>query len=179
MERKVRIYQLLHPGLEDLYLIVRDVADIRMAVLHCLGAAYLAVKPARKGIFYGEDFSGVQFPYRILEHEAQGADICPASVRVAVSDELHLVGDHGLELQFLQLVVHKCGKHGQLCPGLLVEYRAAYLLRQFRQGSPETDIMVLPVVFTEYLQVFHCVVLIQNMSGHAFPCRISPSGTGR
>ena len=62
---------------------------------------------------------------------------------------------HYVEFQFFQPVVHKCGKHGYVHPRLVVIYRPERHVRQFLQTGAHRHLVVCPVVFAEYPDVFH------------------------
>ena len=61
---------------------------------------------------YHQDLVRKQLTHSVLQHEAQGTQIGAPSVRMIVSDELHLVSHRQLEVEFLQFVVHQCREHG-------------------------------------------------------------------
>ena len=84
---------------------------MRTAVLHRSQFTDLAVETARKRIIYRQHLVRIHLTDHILKHEAEGADVCAASVRMVISDEFHIVRIYDLIVERDELPVHKGRQH--------------------------------------------------------------------
>ena len=106
-ERQICCDDLLHTGLNCLQLGIRHEIHMRATVFKNLSFPDLAVESAWKGIIDGQHLVRKHLMHHLLQHKAEGSDICPTSVRMAVVNKPDIMRIYHLVVQRLELVVHQ------------------------------------------------------------------------
>ena len=84
---------------------------IRTTILKRLQLADFTIQTTRKGIIYHKNLVREHLAHNLLQHKAQRADICAASIRMIITHKAHVVRIDDLIVKRLQLVVHKGSKN--------------------------------------------------------------------
>ena len=157
-ERHVGGDDFLHPALDRRQLLLRQYQCPATSVLLFPGLYHLAVKAARKRMVYHQDLVRKQLTYSVLQHEAQGTQVGAPSVRMIVSDELHLVSHRQLEVEFLQFVVHQCREHGIYHSCSVIFYDRADLLGKITEFLEQRQLITPPVIDKENFKFVSSIV---------------------
>ena len=134
-ERQVTGNDFMHVRLDLFDFIVRRKIHARAAVFHRLKLADLTIEAARKRIIYRQHLVRVHFPDDILKNEAERTDVCTASVRVRITDELHIVRVYDLIVERDELPVHESGQNGHAAAAFRLDRRADALRKSFKGRS--------------------------------------------
>ena len=146
-ERKVGINQFPHPGTEALHPL-----GIRLERLAARRTVpQFAVQAARQGMLGHKHLIRIQVPHGVLEQEAEGADVRPASVRMIVADKGHFVRKEDIEAQFFELVVHQRRQHRVTLACLRVCGFGIFIPGEIQQGGSGFYGTLLSVVRAMYL----------------------------
>ena len=138
-ERQIRCYYLLHTGLDCLQLGIRHEIHMRATVFENLSLPDLAVESTWKSIIDGQHLVRKHLMHHLLQHKAEGSDICPTSVRMAVVNKPDIMRVYHLVVQRLELVVHQ-GRQDI----------AANAFRYFLQSRSHRDSDLLGSIFDIY-----------------------------
>ena len=123
-ERKVARHDFMHARLDLLEFVISREIHAWTAVFHRLKLTDLAVETARKRIIYRQNLFRIHFPDHILKHEAEGTDVCTASVRMFISDELHIVRIYDLIVERNEFPVHEGGQNRHPAAAFRIDRRA-------------------------------------------------------
>ena len=112
---------------------------MRATVIQHFSLPDLAIKSAWKGIIDGQHLVREHLMHHLLQHKAEGTDICSATVWMTIVDKPDIMRVYHLVIQRLELVVHQSRKD-----------RMSKGFRYFLQGSPHGDRNLCGGVFDVY-----------------------------
>jgi hypothetical protein len=99
-----------------------------------------------------KDLVREEFTHSVLQYKTQRTEICTPTVRMVISDELHLMGHRKLEIKFLKLVVHQSSQNRVLHPGLGILHGSAHLIGKVTEPLEERHLIMPPVIDKEYIE---------------------------
>ena len=164
LERHISIHNLAHTVPDRVNVIVAEFQRCTPPVLAKLHLADIAIKAARKGMVNDKDLVRKEFTHSVLQHETQRTEICTPSVRMVISDELHLMGHRKLEIKFLKLVVHQSSQNRVLHAGLGILHGSAHLIGKVPEPLEERHLIMPPVIDKEDIESisFSHIIIFSN-----------------
>ena len=153
-ERNITRHDFMHACLDLFKLIVCREIHARTAVFHRLKLTDLAVETAWKRVIYRQNLFRVHFPDHILKHEAEGTDVCTASVRMFISYELHIVRIDDLIVERDELPVHEGGQNRHPAAAFRINRRAD-AVGKLLQGRSQGHMFICTGIFAIDSYFFH------------------------